>query len=128
MHMWHHVTNHLIISNDKDSNSENRIKLRVRDIFLLVHLLLVYLSGSAVTPSHLQKRPSVAIPSVQGPKLSYPQLHPHIIVQVRQMLSEALQDIQPRDSSVIDCWIKSHFCSSFIDFPVHIKLARSKDF
>jgi hypothetical protein len=32
MHMWHHVTNHLIISNDKDSNSENRIKLRVRDI------------------------------------------------------------------------------------------------
>jgi hypothetical protein len=31
MHMWHHVTNHLIISNDKDSNSENQIKLRVRD-------------------------------------------------------------------------------------------------
>jgi hypothetical protein len=31
MHMWHHVTNHLIISNDKDVNSENRIKLRVRD-------------------------------------------------------------------------------------------------
>jgi hypothetical protein len=33
MHMWHHVTNHLIISNDKDSNSENRIKLRVRDSY-----------------------------------------------------------------------------------------------
>jgi hypothetical protein len=31
MHMWHHVTNHLIMFNDKDSNSENRIKLRVRD-------------------------------------------------------------------------------------------------
>jgi hypothetical protein len=31
MHMWQHVTNHLIISYDKDSNSENRIKLRVRD-------------------------------------------------------------------------------------------------
>jgi hypothetical protein len=31
MHMWPHVTNHLITSNDKDSNSENRIKLRVRD-------------------------------------------------------------------------------------------------
>jgi hypothetical protein len=31
MHMWHHVTNHLIVSNDKESNSENRIKLRVRD-------------------------------------------------------------------------------------------------
>jgi hypothetical protein len=35
MHMWHHVTNHLITSNDKDSNSENRIKLRVRDNDLL---------------------------------------------------------------------------------------------
>jgi hypothetical protein len=34
MHMWHHVTNHLIISNDKDSNSENRIKLHVRDNLL----------------------------------------------------------------------------------------------
>jgi hypothetical protein len=34
MHMWHHVTNHLITSNDKDSNSENRIKLRVRDTLL----------------------------------------------------------------------------------------------
>jgi hypothetical protein len=31
MHMWHYVTNHLIIFNDKDFNSENRIKLRVRD-------------------------------------------------------------------------------------------------
>jgi hypothetical protein len=30
----------------------------------LVHLLPVYLSGSAVTPSHLQRGPSVAIPSV----------------------------------------------------------------
>jgi hypothetical protein len=34
MHMWHHVTNHLIISNDKDLYSENRIKLRVRDKLL----------------------------------------------------------------------------------------------
>jgi hypothetical protein len=33
MHMWHHVTNHLIISNDKDFNSENRIKLRIRNSF-----------------------------------------------------------------------------------------------
>jgi hypothetical protein len=31
MHMWHHVTNHLIISNDKDSNSETTEKLCVRD-------------------------------------------------------------------------------------------------
>jgi hypothetical protein len=31
MHMWHHVTNHLIISNDKDSNSETNEKLCVRD-------------------------------------------------------------------------------------------------
>jgi hypothetical protein len=35
MHMWHHVTNHLIISTDKDSNSENQIKLRVRDTMQL---------------------------------------------------------------------------------------------
>jgi hypothetical protein len=35
MHMWHHVANHLIISTDKDSNSENRIKLRVRDTAIL---------------------------------------------------------------------------------------------
>jgi hypothetical protein len=33
--MWHHVTNHLITSNDKDSNSENRIKLRVHDNYLV---------------------------------------------------------------------------------------------
>jgi hypothetical protein len=39
MHMWHHVTNHLIISNDKDSNSENRIKLRIRDK-LHYHMIL----------------------------------------------------------------------------------------
>jgi hypothetical protein len=43
MHMWHHVTNHLIISNDKDSNSENRIKLRVRDI---IPLALEYFAES----------------------------------------------------------------------------------
>jgi hypothetical protein len=50
MHMWHHVTNHLIISTDKDSNSENRIKLRVRDtlisclIFISPFLIIYYLS------------------------------------------------------------------------------------
>jgi hypothetical protein len=59
-------------------------------LILLVHLLLVYLSGSAVTPSHLQRRPSVAIPSVRRPKLSHLWLHPHFIVQVGQTLSEAL--------------------------------------
>jgi hypothetical protein len=37
--MWHHVTNHLITSNDKDSNSENRIKLRVRDNIVLGEML-----------------------------------------------------------------------------------------
>jgi hypothetical protein len=37
MHMWHHVTNHLIISNDKDTNSENRIKLCVRDTDYMGH-------------------------------------------------------------------------------------------
>jgi hypothetical protein len=39
MHMWHHVTSHLIISNDKDVNSENRIKLRVCDTQLSIALL-----------------------------------------------------------------------------------------
>jgi hypothetical protein len=59
-------------------------------LILLVHLLLVYLSGSAITPSHLQRRPSVAIPSVHRLKLSHLWLHPHSIVQVGQTLSEAL--------------------------------------
>jgi hypothetical protein len=51
MHMWRHVTNHLIISNDKDSNSENRIKLRVRDITpLLKGRRPRWCHGSAGTP------------------------------------------------------------------------------
>jgi hypothetical protein len=54
MHMWHHVTNHLIISNDKDSNSENRIKLRVRDSHVLQpHKLTQYLSGN--DECHIQR-------------------------------------------------------------------------
>jgi hypothetical protein len=51
MHMWHHVTNHLIISNDKDSNSENRIKLRVRDrrvAFLDVSCYFRFIQGICV--------------------------------------------------------------------------------
>jgi hypothetical protein len=39
--MWHHVTNHLIISNDKGSNSENGIKLRVRDTRVSIKALQV---------------------------------------------------------------------------------------
>jgi hypothetical protein len=35
MHMWHHVTNHLIISYDKDSNSEMNEKLCVCDNALM---------------------------------------------------------------------------------------------
>jgi hypothetical protein len=34
-------------------------------LFLSIHLLLVYLGGSAVTPSHIQKGRSVVIPRVQ---------------------------------------------------------------
>jgi hypothetical protein len=41
-------------------------------------------------PSCLQRGPSVAIPSVQTPKLSNQRLHPHFIIQVGQTLSEAL--------------------------------------
>jgi hypothetical protein len=58
MHMWHHVTNHLIISNDKDSNSENRIKLRVHDTHLSLchtalssHLPVLVLESRHRTPS-----------------------------------------------------------------------------
>jgi hypothetical protein len=57
----------------------------------LIHLLLVNLGGSAVTPSHIQRGPSVAIPSVRRPKLSHQWLHPLFIVQVGPTLSEALQ-------------------------------------
>jgi hypothetical protein len=37
---------------------------------LHLYLLLVYLGGSATTPSHIQKGPSVAIPSVRVSQLS----------------------------------------------------------
>jgi hypothetical protein len=72
MHMWHHVTNHLIISTDKDSNSENRIKLRVRDnlgfslcstslILFVSHSALSAMAGSRKrapsTPKRTPKRP-----------------------------------------------------------------------
>jgi hypothetical protein len=46
MHMWHHVTNHLIIFNDKDSNSENRITLRVRDSAFDVNFWYVLLCNT----------------------------------------------------------------------------------
>jgi hypothetical protein len=55
-----------------------------------LYLLPIHLGGSAVTPSHIQRGPSVAIPSVRTPKLSHQRLHPHIIVQVGQTLSEVL--------------------------------------
>jgi hypothetical protein len=47
--MWHHVTNHLITSNDKDSNSENRIKLRVRDTTLCTVVLDPSVQGGLPT-------------------------------------------------------------------------------
>jgi hypothetical protein len=53
MHMRHHVTNHLIISNDKDSNSENRIKLRVRDnVFgsFMLKYVLKYMFSDYIYP------------------------------------------------------------------------------
>jgi hypothetical protein len=50
MHMWHHVTNHLIISTDKDSNSENRIKLRVHDTILSPSFPWLLLSTSHLLP------------------------------------------------------------------------------
>jgi hypothetical protein len=55
----------------------------------LFSLPLVYTSGSASTPSHTQSGPSVAIPSVRRPQLSYPRLHPHLLRPSRTTLSEA---------------------------------------
>jgi hypothetical protein len=36
----------------------------ISHLFLSIHLLLVDLGGSATMPSHIQRGPSVAIPSV----------------------------------------------------------------
>jgi hypothetical protein len=58
MHMWHHVTNHLIISNDKDSDLENRIKLRVRDTLPTSCPLYI-----AITPTY---PPSILITPMRG--------------------------------------------------------------
>jgi hypothetical protein len=55
----------------------------------LFHLSLVYIGGSASTPSHIQKGPSVTIPSVRRPKLSHQRLHPHYPRPSRTTLSEA---------------------------------------
>jgi hypothetical protein len=46
--MWHHGTNHLIISNDKDSNSEMNEKLRVHDNRYTRVCDLLYSSDSAL--------------------------------------------------------------------------------
>jgi hypothetical protein len=53
MHMWHHVTNHLIISNDKDSNSENRIKLRVHDNYALTQPVSIFSTSIVMTEQHV---------------------------------------------------------------------------
>jgi hypothetical protein len=45
-------------------------------LFPPLHLVLVYIGGSAATPSHIQKGPSVAIPSVQVTQLSHLQVAP----------------------------------------------------
>lgn len=63
MHMWHYVTNHLIISNDKDFNSETNEKLRVRDtnaIDVCVVVIAIVIAGVGigtgcmVVTSHLE--------------------------------------------------------------------------
>jgi hypothetical protein len=55
----------------------------------LLSLSLVYLSGSARTPSHIRRGPSVTIPSVRRLKLSHQRLHPHYPRPSRTTLSEA---------------------------------------
>jgi hypothetical protein len=55
-----------------------------------LHLLLVYIGGSAATPSHLQRGPSVTIPSVRRSQLTKSTngcIH-IIIVQVGQCLAK----------------------------------------
>jgi hypothetical protein len=39
-------------------------------------------------PSHIQRGPSVVIPSVRVSQLSHQQLHPHLLVQVGLTLDE----------------------------------------
>jgi hypothetical protein len=63
MHMWHHVTNHLIISNDKDSNSENRIKLRVRDTRYLN--VIPAKDTKSITPDHEPLEVRCSLPILQ---------------------------------------------------------------
>jgi hypothetical protein len=55
-------------------------------------------------PSHTQRGPSVAIPSVRRPKLSHLRLHPHSIVQVGRTLSKALQSMQSSNILFIKVW------------------------
>jgi hypothetical protein len=55
----------------------------------LLSLSLVYIGGSALTPSHIRKGPSVTIPSVRRLKLSHQRLHPHYPRPSRTTLSEA---------------------------------------
>jgi hypothetical protein len=91
MHMWHHVTNHLITSIDKDSNSENRIKLRVRDTYwqafriagedlglditqgdVETHLQAITLNNyrESVASSHSSRASTPSVPSVIRPRPS----------------------------------------------------------
>jgi hypothetical protein len=51
MHMWHHVTNHLITFNDKDSNSENQINytsVTLDNLQNTVSLVMLEASASAL--------------------------------------------------------------------------------
>jgi hypothetical protein len=58
-------------------------------LFSLFHISLVYTGGSARTPSHIRRGPSVTIPSVRRLKLSHQRLHPHYLRPSRTTLSEA---------------------------------------
>jgi hypothetical protein len=73
-----------------------------------VHLLLVHIGGSAAMPSHIQRGPSVAIPSVRRPKLSHQRLHPHFIVQVGRTLSKALHPLSLLVSTLLLDVVRSH--------------------
>jgi hypothetical protein len=69
----------------------------------LLHLSLVYIGGSASTPSHIQRGPSVTIPSVRRPKLSRQQLHPHYPCPSRTTLKRSVTHKMRQTRSCTRC-------------------------
>jgi hypothetical protein len=69
MHMWHHVTNRLIISNDNDSNSENEINYASVTLppFLRVNVRVGFCKLSRILPR--QGRVEIRCQFPWGPRI-----------------------------------------------------------